>query len=341
MRLTNNEYALFLQEIKRELLQGRTQAIRTVNTEMINRYWQIGKKIVEKQKIYGWGKSIVERLAGDLQKDFPGTQGYSARNLWDMRRFYEQYAPFPNLQQLVAEIPWGHNLLILNKIDGVEEAKYYLKETAKYGWSRNVLLNAIKADVYRASLPESKQHNFTKTLPEHLAEQASEAIKSSYNLEFLGLEKAVKERELENRMITHIRDLLLTLGYGFAYLGHQYKIKLGQNEYFLDLLFYHRSLQCLIAVELKTGRFEPEHAAKLNFYLEILDEQVKLPNENPSIGILLCAEKDNLEVEYALRVINKPIGVAEYNLTRYLPKELQNRLPNADDLKELLNRSAA
>jgi predicted nuclease of restriction endonuclease-like (RecB) superfamily len=331
-----NDYQELLVEIKQEFEIRRISATRAVNAELINLYYAVGQKIVERQQQHGWGKSIVERLAKDLQRTFPIKNGFSARNLWDMRRFYERYSHYPNLRQAVAEIPWGHHLLILNKIDQIDEAEFYIKQVSINGWSRNVLLNFIKSNNYNTSLKESKQHNFTSTLPTYLAEQAEEAIKSEYSLEFLGIAEPIKERELENKMIEHIRDTLLAMGYGFTYMGNQYKIKLGKNEYFIDLLFYHRFLQCMVAVELKVGKFEPVHAAQLNFYLEILDNSIKQSNENPSIGILLCAEKDNLEVEYALRVMNKPIGVAEYNLTKKLPKTLKKALPDADELKSLL-----
>lgn len=184
-----------------------------------------------------------------------------------------------------------------------------------------------------------KQHNFHTTLPEHFAEQTEEVIKSSYSLGFLGIEKPVLEKELENKMIEHIRDLLIELGYGFAYLGNQYKLKLGNNEYFIDLLFYHRKLQCLVAIELKTGKFKPEYAAQLNYYLEVLDDTVKLKHENPSIGILLCADHDEIEVEYALRIVNKPIGISKYQLTKELPKDIQNQMPNINELKKKIKEN--
>ncbi len=219
-------------------------------------------------------------------------------------------------------------MLILTKIKDDKEAEFYLTATKEYGWSRNVLLNQIKANAYQRALSENKTHNFQTALPEYLSEQADEALKSEYNLEFLGLKEGVKERELENKMIEKIRDVIMELGTGFAFLGNQYKLTLGDKEYFIDLLFYHRKLQCLVAVELKVGPFKPEYAGKLNFYLEILDNTEKSDHENPSIGILLCAEKDNLEVEYALRTVNKPIGVAEYQLTKDLPKEYKKYLPD-------------
>ena len=298
---------------------------------------RIGEIILKKQKKQGWGKSVVEQISKDLQKDYPGNSGYSARNLWDMRRFYARYAKNEKLRQLVAEIPWGPNLLILTKAKDDKVAEYYIMAKKEYGWSRTVLLNQRKAQAYQRALSENKHHNFNTALPEYLIEQADEALKSEYNLDFLELKQGVKERELENKMIQQIRDVIMEFGSGFAFLGNQFKIKLGEKEYFIDLLFYHRKLQCLIAIELKAGGFKPEYAGKLNFYLEVLDRTEKTEGENPSIGILLCAEKDNLEVEYALRISNKPIGIAEYKLTKKLPANLQKYLPDNKTLKKRLN----
>jgi len=326
--MIGSDYKGTLELIKQEIQTAQFQVVKPITKEHIELYWKIGKIILEKQNDEGWGKSIVEKISKDLRQDYPESSGYSARNLWDMRRFYFRYSSNEKLRQLVAEIPWGQNLLILSKIKDDKEAEFYLNATKEYGWSRNVLLNQIKAQAYKRALPDNKTHNFQTALPEFLLEQADEALKSEYNLEFLGLKEGVKERELENKMIEKIRDVIMEFGAGFAFLGNQFKLKLGKKEYFIDLLFYHRKLQCLVAVELKVGEFKPEYAGKLNFYLEILDNTEKTENENPSIGILLCAEKDTLEVEYALRTTNKPIGVAEYQLTKELPKKYKQYLPD-------------
>lgn len=326
--MLTNEYKGTLELIRQEIHSARFHVARTITKEHILLYWKIGKIISEKQQEQGWGKSIVEKISGDLQKEYPESSGYSARNIWDMRRFYVRYSGNEKLRQLVAEIPWGQNLLILTKVKNDSEAQFYLNATREYGWSRNVLLNQIKSQAYHRALSKNKIHNFETALPEYLSEQADEALKSEYNLEFLGLKEGVKERELENKMIEKIREVIMEFGAGFTFLGNQYKIRLGEKEYFIDLLFFHRKLQCLVAVELKVGAFKPEYAGKLNFYLEILDNTEKAENENPSIGILLCAEKDTLEVEYALRTTKKPIGIAEYQLTKDLPKKYQDFLPD-------------
>ena len=358
------EYARFIGSIKVRVAAARLTAARSVNRELISLYWDIGKAIVTEQERLGWGKSIVEQIARDLRASFPGTQGFSARNVWDMRRLYEAYSQAEFLRQLVAEVPkarapvsvtasdprgadevlrqavaelpWGHHLMILNKLDQPAQRLYYLRATTAFGWSRNVLLNQIKAGAYERSLAEGKRHNFKIALPEHLAEQAEEALKSSYNLEFLGIRREIKERELEDRLIDKLRDFILELGYGFCFIGRQHRVTLGRNEYFIDLLFYHRFLKALVAIELKVGKFEPEYAGKMDFYLNLLNEKERAPGDAPSIGIILCAEKDNLEVEFALKSKTNPIGVAEYQLKGALPARLRGKLPTAKQLEDAM-----
>jgi predicted nuclease of restriction endonuclease-like (RecB) superfamily len=247
-----------------------------------------------------------------------------------------EYKNETELLEIAFTIPWGQNLLIMHKIKDNKEKMYYLNATDKLGWSRSVLLNQIKADAYKHHFINPKLSNFDKALPVHLSEQANEAMKSEYNLDFLGITKPILERELENRLVENIRDLLLELGYGFTFIGNQYRLKLNQKEYFIDLLFYHRFLKCLVAIELKTVEFEPEFAGKMNFYLELLDEQEKQQDDNPSIGIILCPTKDNIEVEYSLRSNSKPIGVSEYKLTHELPNKLKGKVPTAKELKQML-----
>ncbi len=327
------EYIKFLDEIKSRIVTARIQAIRSVNKELIKLYWDIGRAIVERQKKYRWGDAVVEKLANDLKEDFKTTFGFSTQNLWFMRQFYLEYKNDSILQQLVRELPWGHNILIFSRIKNKKEREYYLKASAEMGWSRNVLLNQIKAGAYNYQKSMPKQHNFSRALPVHLTEQADESIKSVYNLDFLDITKSVIERELERRLVERIKRFMLELGKGFSFLGNQYRLVLGNNEYFIDLLFFNRILKCLVAIELKTGKFEPEYAGKMDFYLQLLDEQVRLKNENPSIGIILCAAKDNIVVEYALRSTKKPVGVAEYYLTNKLPKYLVGKLPDANALR--------
>lgn len=331
--IAGKEYIKFLNEIKSRIVTARIQAIRSVNKELIKLYWDIGKSIVARQQKYKWGDAVVEQLAKDLKEDFKTTFGFSVQNLWYMRQFYLEYKDFPILQQLVGEIPWGHNILILSKLKDKDEREYYMKASAEMGWSRNVLLNQIKAGAYHYQKNLSKQHNFPRVLSKHLAEQADESVKSIYNLDFLDIKKPVVEREIERRLVEKIKRFMLELGKGFSFIGNQYRLTLGNNEYFVDLLFFNRNLKCLVAIELKTGKFEPEYAGKMDFYLHLLDEQVRLKDENPPIGIILCADKDNIVVEYALRSVKKPVGVAEYYLTNKLPRYLAGKLPDANALK--------
>ena len=240
------------------------------------------------------------------------------------------------LRQLVAEVPWGQNLLILNKLTAPAARLYYLRATARFGWSRNVLLNQIKAGAYERAITDKKTHNFPLALPEYLAEQAAEMMKSSYNLGFLDIRRAVKERELEDRLISRLQAFLLELGYGFCFVGRQHRLALGQKEYFIDLLFYHRVLKALVAFELKVGPFEPEYAGKMDFYLNLLNDTERGDGDQPSIGIILCAEKDDVEVEYALRTKTNPIGVAVYQLQSKLPAELKGKLPTAKQLADVV-----
>jgi len=330
--MIGKEYVRFLNEIKSRIISARIKAVRSVNKELIKLYWDIGRSIIERQEKYKWGDAVVEKLANDLKEDFKSTFGFSVQNLWYMRQFYLEYKDDAILQQLVGELPWGHNILIFSQVKNKKEKAYYLKASAAMGWSRNVLLNQIKAGAYQMS-QKQKQHNFERALPVHLTEQTQEAIKSVYNLDFLDIEKPVIERELERRLIEKIKRFMLELGKGFSFIGNQHRLKLGNNEYFVDLLFFNRVLKCLVAIELKTGKFEPEYAGKMDFYLNLLDEQVRLKDENPSIGIILCADKDNIVVEYALRSVKKPVGVAEYYLTNKLPKYLMGKIPDANALK--------
>ncbi len=359
------DYATFVVDLKTRITSARLNAARAVNSELVGLYWDIGAAIREKQTVQGWGDGVVERLSSDLKRAFPSTTGFSAINLWRMRQLHETYtapeflsqlvretgprarsakglpaAPTAKLSQAVREvvvaIPWGHHVNLLAKIEQPAQRLYYLQAAARFGWSRNVLLNQIKAQAYERSLAEGKSHNFPTALPARLAEQAEEALRSSYNLEFLGIRQQVKERELEDRLIDRLRDFILELGYGFCFIGRQHRVTLERNEYFIDLLFYHRFLKALVAVELKVGKFEPEYAGKMDFYLNLLNEKERAPDDAPSIGIILCAEKDNLEVEFALKSKANPIGVAEYQLKGALPARLRGKLPTAKQLEDAM-----
>ncbi len=335
---SETDYRNFLDNIKAEVRKTRIHVARAANRELIQLYWWLGKNITEKQEALGWGKSVVEQLAKDLRKTFDGRSGFSTQNLWYMRQFYMAYRDDKDLQQLVGDLPWGQNLAIMAKVKQRDARLYYLKATREMSWSRNVLIHQIESQAFERHQLVDKQHNFQQALPKHLAEQADKAMKDVYMLDMLGVEKPVLEAEIEARMVAKIKDVMLELGYGFAFIGNQYRIVANDTEYFIDLLFSNRRLNALVAIELKVGRFKPEYAGKMNFYLNLLDDYVREPGENPSIGIILCKERNHFEVEYALRGIDKPVGVSGYSLTRELPPELNNKLPDVKLLEEEIRK---
>jgi len=332
-------YSVFFTNVLGAIQSERYKAFKAINRHNISLNYTIGQLIVENQKAYNWGNSIVDTLSKDINENIDGVKGYSPQNLWRMRQFYLEYNENLELLELAKEIPWGQNMLIIHRIKERAQKEYYLKSTAKLGWSRAVLLNQIKSNAYERQSLEVNQNNFKAALPEHLSEQARESLRSEYNLDFLGITEPVLERELENRLVANIRDLIMELGYGFCFIGNQFRLQLGHKEYYVDLLFYHRILKCLIALELKVTEFQPEFAGKMNFYLELLDEQIKEEDDNPSIGIIICPEKDGVEVEYALRNSSKPIGVAEYRLTPELPENLRGKIPTSNELSEVLEKA--
>lgn len=325
------DYLRLLKEIKQRIVSSRIEAYRGLNRGLIKLYWEIGKNIVERQERFGWGKGIVERLSRDLRKKFSGAKGYSAQNLWYMRQFYLEYRDFPNLQQLVGEIPWGQNLAILSRLKDTKAREFYIRGTIQLGWSRDVLIHQIEAEAHKQT---RTIHNFPATLPVNLAEQADLAMKDAYTLDFIDVAEPILERDFERKLVTNLKNFISELGLGFCYIGSQYPMKLKDKEYFIDLLFFHRRLRCLVAFDLKIGEFKPEYAGKMNFYLNLLDDKVRLPNENPSIGVILCKNRDHVEVEYSLRGIGKPIGVSIYKLTKKLPKELKKSIPMPEELEK-------
>jgi len=334
--ISTNKYNEMLREIIAEVKMTRVVVANRLSATITQLYWNIGKRLSIEKLEKGYGGRVVEQLSADLKSEFPGTEGFSPRSLLDMKRLYEFYtdsfqispqvvAEFENNipPQAVAVLPWGHNRLILSKIKDRQEALYYAEASVKMGWTRNILLNFIKADTFHNTKELPKSHNFEIALPEHLQEQADEMLKPIYNLGFLGIRHQIKERELERRLVEKIKLFLLELGDGFSFIGNQHRLTLGQKEYFVDLLFFNRKIKSLIAIDLKIGTFEPEFVGKMNHYLGLLDDQVKMPDENPSIGIILCAEKDHIDVELALRDFHKPIGVAEYQ-TIFPEKEIKS-----------------
>jgi len=288
---------------------------------MIALYWEVGKRITKQQTALGWGKSVVENLSRDIQKEFPGIKGFGVSNMWDMARFYTEYQSNEILQPLVGEISWSKHIVILTKCKETQQRQFYILATKKYGWTKDVLINKIEAKTYENYL--LGQSNFDITLPDSIKNQAILALKDEYTFDLVGLAEEHSEYELEQAIIKNIRAFLMEFGTDFSFIGNQYRLEVDGKEYFIDLLLYNRRLQAMIAIELKIGEFQPEYKGKMEFYLNILNDTVKLPHENPAIGIIICKSKSRMIVEYALKSSNMPIGVATYSLSPELPEALQ------------------
>jgi len=328
------EYRGFLSEVKERIRSAQYAALKAVNVGLVTLYWDIGQMIVERQEQAAWGKSVVEHLSRDLRREFPGIAGFSVQNLWYMSQFFREYDGQERLQPLVGEIAWAHNLVIMAKCKDPLEREFYLRMTRKFGWTKNVLAHQIENQSYEKSL--LGQTNFDQVLTPALRAQAKLAVMDEYTFDFLELSKEHSERELESALIARIEDFLRAMGGMFAFMGSQYRLEVEGREFFIDLLLFHRSLRCLIAIELKIGEFEPEFVGKMQFYLTALDRQVRQEDENPSIGIILCKEKNRTIVEYALHDAKKPLGVATYRITRSLPSALKGSLPTPQEIAALL-----
>lgn len=324
------EYLNFKNEITARIRSAQYEALKAVNKEMIALYWEVGKRITEQQTALGWGKSVVENLSRDIQKEFPGIQGFGVRNMWDMARFYAEYQSNEILQPLVAEISWSKHIVILTKCKETQQRQFYILATKKYGWTKDVLINKIEAKTYENYL--LGQSNFDKTLPDSIKNQAILALKDEYTFDLVGLAEEHSEYELEQAIIKNIRAFLMEFGTDFSFIGNQYRLEVDGKEYFIDLLLYNRRLQAMIAIELKIGEFQPEYKGKMEFYLNILNDTVKLPHENPAIGIIICKSKSRMIVEYALKSSNMPIGVATYSLSSELPEAYKKLLPTSEEI---------
>lgn len=329
-----NDYTALLAEVKERVRTAQYAALRAVNKELVALYWDIGRLIVARQAGRSWGKAVVERLAADLQAEFPGISGFSASNLWRMKGFFETYAPSEKLAPLVREISWSHNLVILERCADPLEREFYLRMTRKFGWTKNVLLHQIENQSYEKTL--LGQTNFDKALTPKLRAQAKLAVKDEYTFDFLELGEEHAERELERALVGRVEQFLRAMGGLFAFVGSQFRLEVEGHEYFIDLLLYHRRLRSLVAIELKVGEFQPEFVGKMQFYLTALDRQVREKGEHPSIGIILCKEKRRTIVEYALHQAGKPIGVATYRMVKRLPRELKGQLPAPEEIVRLL-----
>jgi predicted nuclease of restriction endonuclease-like (RecB) superfamily len=384
MKVGVKKYNQWLGELKTNIHQSRLQTALKVNTDMLLLYWYTGKQITEKIAAEGWGTKVIEQLADDLQKEFPGMQGFSVRSLKYMQKFAITYPDLLIVQQPAAQlqkksinlitqrpvalikkdknlivqqpaaqfsnkiyylsnpalvnIPWGQHMLLMDKINDNEERLWYINKTIENNWSRAVLQYQIDTDLYQRQHKTKKASNFHLTLPKPQADLANQILKDPYVFKAFQLGENINERELENHLIKHIQEFIMELGAGFAFVGRQVKFKTGRKEYFIDLLFYHLFLRCYVVIELKMEEFEMEHAGKLNGYLNMVNKQLRQQYDGPTIGIILCGSKDNMEVDYALTSINHPIGVSEYTFSKLLPKNLKDKLPSVKILQAEVNR---
>jgi predicted nuclease of restriction endonuclease-like (RecB) superfamily len=348
-RIIEDDYKKWILEVKSKIRSAQIKAALSVNAALIEFYWDLGRMISEKQASSAWGSKLIERVAADLKKDFPDLQGLSNSNLKYCQRFYEYYGVFYDVSsgteigqqgvdqfpvELLKQIPWGHNILIFTKSKDRREALFYIQKTIENSWGRETLALQIKSNLYERQ--GKAITNFKATLPEPMSDLAQQTLKDPYNFDFVAMTGSMKERDLENQLVTQISKFLLELGKGFAFVGRQYLLEIADSEYYLDLLFYHIKLKCYVVVELKNTKFIPEYAGKMNFYLSAVDTLLKESDDKPTIGILLCRDKNNFEAEFALRDINKPIGISEFSFTEILPEELKSSLPTVEELENEL-----
>ncbi len=330
-------YDAVLNEIKARVRQAQIRAALSVNRELIELYWQIGREILRQQQEQGWGAKVIDRLSRDLRREFPDMKGFSPRNLKYMRAFAESYRDESIVQEPPAQITWYHNTTLLDKVSDPVERRWYMEQTIAHGWSRNVLVHQIESGLYQRQ--GQALTNFDRALPPPQSDLARQTLKDPYIFDFLSLGDEAHERDLEHGLTSHLRDFLLELGVGFAFVGSQYHLEVGDQDFYLDLLFYHLRLRCYVVLELKIGEFQPEHAGKMNFYLAAVDDLLRHGDDQPSIGIILCKTRNRLIAEYALRDMHAPVGVATYRLTQALPEFLAGSLPRIEELEATLREA--
>ena len=345
-----DKYPHLLSFLKDRVRAAKRHAVLSVNKELLSVYWLIGKTIEEQKKIDGWGSKVIEQLSKDLSSEFPDMKGFSSRNLLYMRQFAEAYTitqpvvaqlqtddfqAIEFAQPLVAQIPWTHHTVILNKCKSTEERLFYVSKTAEHGWSKSMLSQQIESRLYRR-IGQSIS-NFSDTLPAQRSTEVSSILKNPYVFEFLEVQEDMQERDLERGLIEHLKKFMLELGKGFAFVGNQYRIKVENDDYYLDLLFFNIPLNCYVVFELKIGDFKPEYAGKLNFYINAVDEEIKLPNHQSTIGVLLCKTPNKTEIKYSLKNIAAPIGVSDFLLHNQLPSFMQEELPSDEIINSTLD----
>ena len=329
--MNSGEYLAIVEQVKREIKTAQYQASVHVNTELILLYHSIGTVINEHK---ARGNKFIENLAADIRREFPASKGYSVRNLKYMAKFAQTYPDREFVQQVVAQIPWGHNLVLVDKVSEPEERRWYLATCQKNGWSRSVLIHQIESGLYQRQVLADKVSNFERRLPSPQSELAVQTMKDPYIFDFIPFQEDMVERDIEQALVRDVTKLLLELGTGFAFLGNQYHLNVGGDDFYIDLLFYNLNLRCYVVIELKAGEFKPEYAGQLNFYLSAVDGILKQEQDNPSIGLLLCKSKNDLVAEYSLKDMSKPIGVSAYQVTSNLPEELGKQLPSIEDIQK-------
>ncbi|WP_313311618.1 PDDEXK nuclease domain-containing protein [Pulveribacter sp.] len=327
-------YAEWLAELKTRIHTAQQRATLAVNRELVLLYWQIGRDILQRQEREGWGAKVIERLAHDLRAAFPDMKGFSPRNMKYMRAFAQAWPDTEFVQQAAALLPWGHNLVLLDRLPGPKTRRWYAAQALEHNWSRNVLVMHIENRLLERS--GAAVTNFEARLPAPQSDLARESLKDPYRFDFLGLSEEAHERDIETALVRHVTEFLLELGAGFAFVGRQVLLNVGGDEFFIDLLFYHLKLRCYVVIELKAGAFKPEHLGQLGFYLTAVDRQVKDERDNPTIGLLLCKSKNKVVAEYALGDRGQPMGIAEYRLLESLPAELQTSLPSIEQIESEL-----
>ena len=327
-------YAEWLIELKQRIHTAQQRATLAVNRQLVGLYWSIGCEILARQAEQGWGAKVIDRLAHDLRTAFPEMKGFSPRNLKYMRAFAEAWPDAEFVQGVLAQLPWYHHLALLDKLSGPETRCWYAAKAIEHNWSRNILVMQIETRLLERS--GTAVTNFEASLPKVQSDLARESLKDPYRFDFLGLTDEAQEREIEHALVKHVTEFLLELGAGFAFVGRQVLLDVGGDEFFIDLLFYHLKLRCYVVIELKAGKFKPEHLGQLGFYLTAVDRQVKSEHDNPTIGLLLCKSKNKVVAEYALGDKSQPMGIAEYKLLDSLPAELQTSLPSIEQIEQEL-----
>jgi len=330
------EYEDLITQLKDRIRQARVRSALAVNRELVLLYWQIGREILQRQVEQGWGSKVIDRIAQDLRQAFPEMKGFSPRNLHYMRAFAETYTDESILQQVVANLPWGHNVRLMEAVKDPEARLWYAKQAIAHGWSRNILMTQIAQQLY-GQQKSSAVTNFERTLPDTQSDLAQDLVKNSYTFDFLAIAADAKERDVQKALVDHIRDFLLELGVGFAFVGSQYHLEVGGEDFYIDLLFYHLKLRCFVVIDLKMGDFQPEFSGKMNFYVSAVDDLLRHGDDRPTIGMILCRSKNKAIAEYALRDLQKPIGISTHRTAKELPAPLKPELPSVEQLEQELN----